>query len=662
MLIKKIALKNFRCYVDDEIEFSTDPNKNVTVIVGNNRAGKTTLLKAFIWCLYRINKFDTQFLLNKDVECNMSIGDTEYVKVILDLQHNDYEYRITTNEAYSKSSNGVVSITKRAITTIVKKTKNGDSIPLNGDAAINEINSILPEELSQYFFLAGEDVAAITKKSSLSKAVRQILGLESIKNGISYFSQTNATSVYNTIKKDLQLVSTGGDRFSDAKLTEEDILLDIEEAENIIEESTKNLESFKIKEEQLNAELSANRDVSSYQREREEALHDKEKAKKQKNECFSTMISNINTSSALAKYFLTYSYIKNDVKSKLNVSSLLNRPTISHISETAIDDIISRGYCVCGCKIEKDNDAYKHLIEEKKYIPPKDFSGNVRKYSDAEELEITYMPNTRKNIERLGSDILVAIERYEDADERIKDLNHKLEGRQDVGAIARELSECTHQINQLSQRISLNAGKIDVLKANLDKVRTRLKDAEVKNEANKKVKLYLAYCDQIYSILNNTLHSKTRGAREKLQEKVQYYYDQMFVGNRQVKISEDFNVTTIDPNTGHIDETGGTEAIKNFSFIGGLSSLARELRFSDDDFEGEEEAYPLILDAPFSHTDEHHTSSSAKVLPLTSEQVVFIVMRKDFNIAEPFLKDKIGAKYTIQNEHETLTILNKEEC
>lgn len=53
MLMKKLELHNFRQYIGDQsIEFSCDPHKNVTLILGKNTSGKTTLIQAFRWVLY----------------------------------------------------------------------------------------------------------------------------------------------------------------------------------------------------------------------------------------------------------------------------------------------------------------------------------------------------------------------------------------------------------------------------------------------------------------------------------------------------------------------------------------------------------------------------------------------------------------------------------
>ena len=49
----KLTINNFRQYKGlNEIEFSTDPEKNITVVYGPITTGKTTVLQAFNWVLY----------------------------------------------------------------------------------------------------------------------------------------------------------------------------------------------------------------------------------------------------------------------------------------------------------------------------------------------------------------------------------------------------------------------------------------------------------------------------------------------------------------------------------------------------------------------------------------------------------------------------------
>lgn len=69
MLLKSLKLKDFRQFKgEQEITFSTDPVRNVTVIMGENGSGKTTLAQAFTWCLYGDTDFDDKSMLCKQLD------------------------------------------------------------------------------------------------------------------------------------------------------------------------------------------------------------------------------------------------------------------------------------------------------------------------------------------------------------------------------------------------------------------------------------------------------------------------------------------------------------------------------------------------------------------------------------------------------------------
>ena len=73
MLINSITLENFRQYKGkNQIDFSTSPEKNVTIIIGDNTCGKTTLVQSFIWCLYGKADFKDKIVLNAEEYAELS--------------------------------------------------------------------------------------------------------------------------------------------------------------------------------------------------------------------------------------------------------------------------------------------------------------------------------------------------------------------------------------------------------------------------------------------------------------------------------------------------------------------------------------------------------------------------------------------------------------
>ena len=116
MLIKQIALKNFRQYKDLQVvEFSCDKEKNVTVILGDNTSGKTTLIQAFNWCLYGTTSFKTRELINSETLQEMSMFSSVEVSVEVELQHEDKLYVIRRTQVVTKNEGNKPSCTRAAL-------------------------------------------------------------------------------------------------------------------------------------------------------------------------------------------------------------------------------------------------------------------------------------------------------------------------------------------------------------------------------------------------------------------------------------------------------------------------------------------------------------------------------------------------------------------
>ena len=87
MLLQSIELQNFRQFINEKIDFSTDPERNVTLIIGENGTGKTTFAQAFFWCLYGETDFTNKTMLNRVLAEQMTPDQKITVKVVLKLTH-----------------------------------------------------------------------------------------------------------------------------------------------------------------------------------------------------------------------------------------------------------------------------------------------------------------------------------------------------------------------------------------------------------------------------------------------------------------------------------------------------------------------------------------------------------------------------------------------
>ncbi len=191
MLLKELELKNFRQYEGEQrIEFSTDPVKNVTLILGKNTSGKTTLIQAFRWVLYRDLNFtdkasNPNAVINENVRKGMRAGDTEYVSAKLTMQHGGVIYEVERSFKYTCKISGDGRFNDETF-KVFYSDANGNMMPLRD--SISKIDEILPEELSEYFFFDGEKIAKSRERSNVKTAINSIMGLTPIEKMIEHLA------------------------------------------------------------------------------------------------------------------------------------------------------------------------------------------------------------------------------------------------------------------------------------------------------------------------------------------------------------------------------------------------------------------------------------------------------------------------------------------
>ena len=165
MIFKRIKLNNFKSHKNTEIKF----DKGISVIVGENGAGKSTILEAISFALFKqhtAKKIDDLVRNNAD---SMSLE--------LDFVSGSKEYRIIRDKSKSQMKS----------TLYTKTSSNGQFIPLcTGDKEVsNQIRQILDIDsdlfLNAIYIRQGE-IAELVDKTSAEKdlLIGKLLGIDSL--------------------------------------------------------------------------------------------------------------------------------------------------------------------------------------------------------------------------------------------------------------------------------------------------------------------------------------------------------------------------------------------------------------------------------------------------------------------------------------------------
>ena len=649
MILNKLEMYNFRQYIStQEIEFSTDPEKNVTVLIGVNTSGKTTIIRAFEWCLYGKIGFEDQTLLNSEVREKMNEGDSQETWVSVTFTHDDVVYTLKRShkylciERYVEDGKIVVNLGKPSEDISLEYLqKDGQTkTPIDKSNIDESMNRVLPKDLSDYFFFGGERVFSIANRTDLSRAVRGLMRLDVLEN-----AYTHLKTVVKGFENEID--TTGDVNAQKAK----DSLLTHTERQKALRIELKNYEQqvsyWLDQEKSYDAKLATSdidkvKELAERRRKAQSALDGEIKRLEQiKNK----LIADFNTR-PYAYFGLPSIKASLEFLEKQSTKVGGVKESIPAMEQDAIDYLIHRGTCICGTKLDKGTIPYNLVMEVRKVLPPEHIGDAVRQYKNKSE---GYLAGTEDYKNRIERDL----KEYRGANRQITSLQNELEALEgevidDTEAKKLENKRKDSHVRYIEAKrdydeCNRNLGECESNINNCQKVIDKFAKSSKKNQ---KTARFIAYAQNVYEWLLDSYKGKEEKVRDELQVRVNDNFAKMYHGERSIVIDDKYRVKYADVTT---EESDGLKAVKSFAFIASLVSMAKDKILDDADMKLGQ-VYPLVMDAPFSNVDEIHIDNICKILPKTANQVIMAVMQKDWEYAATNLKDYVGRSYSIEKD------------
>lgn len=684
MIIQSIELENFRQYKGNQkIEFSTNEVSPITVILGQNTGGKTTLARAFAWCLYGGTAAELGFkkessLLNEDVQDLLERGmydkNQALVKVTLniitfnqvvngEIKHGlRTHYRIIRTKAYrvNRKDNSVTSldvglqIFRQPYRGMILDPNKNEIEITDKDEKTEIIKSIMPRELSQYFFFWGERLENIIDAKETKKAIQEFAGIDVYDK-----AEHHTKMAKNYIKKEITAKVSGELESLDDEL--ENINKQIKAKEERLVAREKDIEYFEIKykeaEEQyykIQGDIQTQNTIEHMVR---KLNIDKDAVKTAQ----SNFVDNINNE------YLCYYIIRDKAKEVIDLvkEDQNNRKNIgwSEITVSAIEEILNNKECICGTKLKDHPEAVAHLKEQFAFAMPNSLGGYLNKVDTTYDMTSNEGPKYVISLLKQYSAIAESLENITRSEKQINVLRNSVGSLDDIKTREENLNKIKNTYNTAQREVGQLSATIADLKERKTKILTR------QNTIIKSLK-HNALLVARYNILEaaelefkRMVKDKSKNIRKELQEYATKYFNQMYQGNRIVEINDRFNIQlkTIINGKAKVTETSpGLETVKNFAYIAALISIARDHISSEG--KGNEdvvEPYPLVLDAPFSQADEKHILNICKVISSVVEQTILLLMDKDWQIAENELGSLVGKYYRIIKHSETYATIER---
>jgi DNA sulfur modification protein DndD len=661
MIFKSISLYNFRQFKDVTIEFSNDPNQNVTFVTGEITSGKSTLIKAFLWCLYRDNNFEDEQLLSNVTRRSLIPGKEAVVRVEIKLSHDNKDYKISTSLSYFMEKSGNISTRSKPSTKIVIISSSGIAETITDDVAELEINDILKKDLSPYFFFDGEtsNIEDLVKKRNLKQAISDIMGLKKFEKLYKITLESEKSGVYQLVSKDL--VSQDTVTLNNLKIRLSDILEDKESKESTIKEYEIKLEELYKDKDSINKIIDSNKDVEKDVEERKRLTSKVESLRKSINEDFAFILSSINNNFKILPLLYSNLYESINLGTLLSSSQLVTEKSLTDINSKAIDQIIERGYCICGEQLSNSSNHLKHLIDQKNFIAPMNYGKSVETFTNDYSDDSVIRRNFLNNIDNYNQGLRNNLNDIENAKKAIYEIENRIINKPDLSKYKEKLNELNVQINNLENQKSRTQGNIDMLSVSIERINEDIKRLTKDTSVNKLINQRLAYIKSVNKRAAEYLKAKNQNVLTSLTKYVSETFEAMFQGDRGIKINENFEVITFLKETGEeLDESSGLKIVKNFSFVSGLIKCSKEFSIQKDSMDSSYDGkYPLVMDAPFSKLDQENIETVSKQVPNMCDQILIFVLDKDFQISRNAMNEKVGKQYKIHKLSEEESVIKE---
>lgn len=630
MWIEEIFLKDFRCFFGEHsIEFSQDPKKNVTLIHAENGVGKTTLLNALLWCFYgdTTAKFEKRDdLVNYDARAAGRLQ--AYVEVL--FEHNDKSYRA---RRYTKRASHEREFT-------IMRLDDGHHVTLpNPDAFIN---TVIPRGMAGHFLFDGEHAEVFLgedNRSSIRKAVQDILGCSLIKTAISDLADT---ATYYRKQMPTSKSSASLDGFSSRidSLTSQ-IAAAIDARDGLLGE----IEQIEQQIADIDDKLRNSAAARQLQTRRDKATTELERARQRAKDGQEEVLRWLGDNGR----YLVSTRITDLAMDHLNQQEVKGRLP-SPYNEEFVTDLLEMEKCICGADLKLGTHAHSTvagLLHKAANATMRSRIGKVRaqlsqlrsersKAPSRLEAANTRLANARQDISRLEADL-------QEVSEQLGGINFDeiatRESRRNE--LRKEANEKRVQIGDLGRRIQ--SSESDKATAERDLSKLAAEDAGARVFLGR-----YTLCETLKNRLEKELLEEEKIARSVLRKSINSILERTSRKAFRLQMTDDYGISLVNAAGTQIPKTTGENQLLGLAFTAALVEFAKLRKNAEDYRLLRGTVAPLVLDSPFGQLDDEYRKTAAQHVPEMAGQVVLMVSTSQASggVLEA-LHGRIGEEYVL---------------
>lgn len=637
MKISRIRLDNFRqFYGKQELELATGKRKNVTLIHAENGFGKTTILNAVLWALFRqvTKKFEQP---DKIVNFEAADGGANTASVDVEFNFKEKDYRVTRYFDQTQTGRDKTKLAAYRIDRGISKIL---------DAPESFVASVVPPEMAKYFFFDGEaaeSFSSATNLNEIGEAIRNILGC-----ALADTATHDLKELTKQIDKAIGQVP-GNDRLT--------------EIENDLQKVTEEEESYVELKKQLEGE------ISTYTVQRDQILEKLRKAEGAKQ----IQENRENLQRELRQVEADIVTVQQDIIRWIGqrgvqvVCRKLAQETLDFIDEASlkgripspyneefVKGLLNDGTCICNRNLAAGSKEWKAVASLLKNASNAEIMGRVVRARARTQLlreEATEAPGV---LTALQSRLALLMGNRTKLEQKIGELGKELESLPLTEIAEREKSRYAldQKILKKGQDLGGVKGKLNSLSIDKKRLEQDLDIVGRKSKGAQKLLYRRNLLVRSVSLLAGLLGQYEDEARRIIQGEINEILKVVAHRDYTCRINPNFSIELTFADGRPTPKSSGENQLLSLVFIASLIKFAAS-RIEDATLILKPGTVaPLVLDAPFGQLDESYREDTARYIPKLAEQVVLLVSSSqgDEKVLE-VLRPHIGAEYVLISEN-----------
>jgi hypothetical protein len=664
MIISRLSFQHILTYYGSQtVELPTSGNRTLSIVVGPNNSGKTSIIRALKFWFYGEaglpRKGDLPLFLCNKAKAETPVGKSllGWVEITFERAENQgketYCLRRTIDaKRVSEDRWEVREVSLARIRTTARPPVQPDE---NGRLQ-RMIEAMVPRALFDAFYFKGEplDGKLLGDVGSIRQALGQFLHEDQWKE-----AEEAAAAIRDDLAKKLSKL-TAANVDLNRKLSEESqnqIKLDAQRLALQDEEAglRKAEESYNQETENL-AKLGDEEAAREVKAQHSRAIQRRDSAKNRLTQADQDILREINQCAGIP-------FLVGAVEPVKAILAEMERENIlpADITPGFVDRVLAKNTCICGKKHDDNSRAHWEAYRNKTLAA--DAGEGLRKLLDWVKprgpLSIQQRSDhTTSELKRLTDLRAKAVVEFNEAIAAVAAAEEAMQAVpvEEIARIGKALQSLQSEIKSKSGRIRVIADALQATEYTAKRLKEDVQQLSAKSgvdqNAFKRLSTAKDRADRLFKALSFCRGRLSQYFHRVLQASVANFYDSKATDGSKAHIDRQTLLPSIQVKGQRIHNLGGGQSqLLALAYVVSLARLRQDMHTQMEKLGvrlGKIDDLSFFMDSPFGSMEKHYKEAAVQLVPGSARQVILLLWKEEWDFARDFLEEQADRIYAVQ--------------